>query len=281
MANSIDLFSLISQLANALATEREKLDVAVREKTLETQEFEEKTELLTKQQADLLELNAAKDEFIRLASHQLRTPATGVKMYIGMLIDGYADPPTASQMAMLDQAYKSNDRQLHVIDDLLKVATIDAGKVLLNKTTCNITTLVTDVTAELHHSLAARQQKLVIHSPKKAIHTSVDKRYIRMVVENLLDNASKYSPDNTTITITLTQRDYVEIAVADQGVGIAKKNQPLLFQKFSRVHNERSILASGTGLGLYWAKKIVELHGGTIALDSKLHHGSTFTIRLP
>ena len=244
-------------------------------------ELEEKTEILTRQQKDLLELNAAKDEFIRLASHQLRTPATGVKMYIGMLMGGYADEPTESQMKMLDQAYTSNDRQLQIIDDLLKVATVDAGKVLLNKETCNLELLIKDVVDELRHTLATKQQSIELISPHKTIKAEVDRRYMRMVIENLIDNASKYSGTNTTITVSLTRKKATEISIIDQGVGIAKKDQEQLFKKFSRVHNAMSISAAGTGLGLYWAKEIITLHGGTITLNSKLHHGSTFTIELP
>lgn len=244
-------------------------------------ELEEKTEILTRQQNDLLELNAAKDEFIRLASHQLRTPATGVKMYIGMLMGGYADVPTERQMQMLDQAYKSNDRQLHIIDDLLKVATVDAGKVLLNKESCNLELLVDEVIEELRHTVANRQQHIVFINPHQDISADVDKRYIRMVIENIIDNASKYSPENTTITINITQKEFKEITIIDQGVGIAKKDQSSLFRKFSRIHNTMSVSAAGTGLGLYWAKEIITLHGGTITINSKLRHGSTFTIQLP
>ena len=244
-------------------------------------ELEEKTEILTRQQKDLLELNAAKDEFIRLASHQLRTPATGVKMYIGMLMGGYADEPTESQMKMLEQAYSSNDRQLQIIDDLLKVATVDAGKVLLSKETCNLELLIKDVIDELRHALAAKQQSIVFIPPHKTIKAEVDRRFMRMVIENLIDNASKYSGSNTTITVSIARKKSTEINIIDQGVGIAKKDQAQLFKKFSRVHNAMSISAAGTGLGLYWAKEIITLHGGSITLNSKLHHGSTFTIQLP
>lgn len=244
-------------------------------------ELEEKTKLLTKQQEDLIELNAAKDEFIRLASHQLRTPATGVKMYIGMLMGGYADEPTDKQMQMLDQAYRSNDRQLHIIDDLLKVATIDAGKVILSKEVCDLTILITDIVEEFRHSTSKRNQEIVFQQPDRDVSAHIDRRFIRMVIENLLDNASKYSPENTTITIALSQNSHSKITITDQGVGIAKEDQEQLFKKFSRVHNAMSISAAGTGLGLYWAKEIITLHGGEITLQSKPDHGSTFTITLP
>lgn len=243
-------------------------------------ELEEKTVTLTRQQDNLLELNAAKDEFIRLASHQLRTPATGVKMYIGMLMGGFADEPTESQMRMLDQAYQSNERQLHIIEDLLKVATIDAGKVALVKEKSDIKKLLNEVSGEMQHAISKRKQKIIIDSPSNAVMVEIDRRYIRMVIENIIDNASKYSPDNTLITVKLEQNNHTDITIIDQGVGIAEKDQPMLFKKFSRIHNVMSVSASGTGIGLYWAKEIVSLHGGTIILKSKLGHGSSFTIRL-
>jgi len=244
-------------------------------------ELEEKTKLLTKQQEDLLELNAAKDEFIRLASHQLRTPATGVKMYIGMLMGGYADEPTDKQMQMLDQAYRSNDRQLQIIDDLLKVATVDAGQVILSKEVCDLTILITEIIEEFQHSTIKRHQQIVFKQPNHDVSANIDRRFIRMVIENILDNASKYSPEHTKIIITLSKNNHSEITIADQGVGIAQKDQDLLFKKFSRVHNAMSISAAGTGLGLYWAKEIITLHGGTITLRSKPNHGTSFTITLP
>lgn len=244
-------------------------------------ELEEKTVTLTRQQDTLLELNAAKDEFIRLASHQLRTPATGVKMYIGMLMGGFADEPTENQMRMLDQAYQSNERQLHIIEDLLKVATIDAGKVVLVKEKTDIKKLLNEVSSEMQHAISGRKQKIIIDSPLNTVMVEIDKRYIRMVIENIIDNASKYSPDNTLITVKLEQNNHTDITIIDQGVGIAEKDQSMLFKKFSRIHNVMSVSASGTGIGLYWAKEIVSLHGGTITLKSELGHGSSFTIRLP
>jgi signal transduction histidine kinase len=105
---------------------------------------------------------------------------------------------------------------------------------------------------------------------------------MRMVIENLLDNASKYSVDGRDITITITKHtEAATIAIKDEGFGIAKDEIPLLFHKFSRLDNPLSVTVGGTGLGLYWAKRIVSLHGGTIEVKSKPGEGSIFTIVLP
>ncbi len=237
--------------------------------------------LLSKERQELLELNAAKDEFIAVASHQLRTPATGVKQYIGMLLEGYYGSITNDQMASLQKAYASNERQIKIINDLLIVASIDAGKVHLDKSMCDLTQLVRDIADEQRSDIQQRGQQLILNAPKK-LPARIDKRYIRMVIENLISNASKYSADDKPIVITVkTQGANAIVSVSDKGVGISKADQKKLYQKFSRIYNERSNMVEGTGLGLYWAKKIIELHNGTLQIESKLHHGSTFSMLLP
>lgn len=239
-------------------------------------------EALKSQQAQLVELNNSKDEFISLASHQLRTPATGVKQYIGMLIEGYCGDVTPQQRDFLDVAYQSNERQLRIIDDLLKVAHVDAGKVTLMPEPTNLTALISDVVAEQSSVFAKRNQQVRFECATANITALVDPARIRMVIENLIDNASKYSPRGKAITVQLQESAHeVEIHIKDQGVGIAKKDVEKLFHKFSRVSNELSTLVGGTGLGLYWAKKIVDLHAGTIRVESRLHKGSDFIITLP
>lgn len=118
--------------------------------------------------------------------------------------------------------------------------------------------------------------------PDKTIQASFDDIRLRMAIENLVDNASKYSGDNTTITVIAKQTAKgVSISVTDQGVGIAKEDFKKLFQKFSRIPNELSTSSGGSGLGLYWAQKIVKLHGGALTIKSEPGKGSTFTITLP
>jgi PAS domain S-box-containing protein len=246
------------------------------------QELEEMTATLTEQSAELLALNDAKDEFITLASHQLRTPATGVKQFVGMLIEGYEGRLTKAQRAMLEVAYESNERQLKIIDDLLKVAHVDAGRVRLTKSICDFSDLIDDVIREQQSTFNSRRQKVTFLKPPRRIKAEVDERLIRMVLENLVDNASKYSPEGKTITVELSRKqNQIQMAVQDRGVGIAKKDLDKLFQKFSRIDNPLSTTVSGTGLGLYWVKKIIDLHGGTITVSSRIKRGTTFTISLP
>lgn len=238
---------------------------------------------IEQQQLDhLRELSRTKDEFISLASHQLRTPATAVKQFIGMVIEGLAGDVSDTQLQLLQKAYDSNERQLRIVSDLLKVAQVDAGKVTLRKTDTDLGGVIRDVAKELEGTYAGRHQGLRLHLPQEGASALIDKDRIRMVIENLLDNASKYSPAQTSVDVTLeTQNGMLLVTIADQGVGIAKADQGRLFEKFSRIHNSLSTQVGGTGLGLYWAHKIVDLHGGRIDVRSREGKGTTFIIRLP
>ena len=230
----------------------------------------------------LLELNRTKDEFISLASHQLRTPATGVKQYVGMVLEGFAGNITKAQRELLEKAYESNERQLRTVSDLLKVAQVDAGKVMLRKSDTDMVALVRDVIKEQAGTAKSRQQTVHFAAPRMPVTGHIDKDRIRMVIENMLDNASKYSNHGTAINVKLAAtRTEIIITIEDHGVGIAEADQGKLFGKFSRIYNPLSTAVGGTGLGLYWAQKIIALHDGTIDVESAESEGTTFTIHLP
>lgn len=230
----------------------------------------------------LIELNQAKDEFISIASHQLRTPATGVKQYIGMLLEGMFGDLTEQQQDLLQRAYESNERQLKIVSDLLKVARIDAGKVVLKKTETDMSDLMKAIVEEEKEITRERGQSIKLTPSKETATAWVDEGAIRMVFENLIDNASKYSERDTIIEISVRARkSFIKVKIADKGVGIGEEDLVKLFEKFSRIHNPLSTQAGGSGLGLYWAKKIVDLHSGTIEVESKPGVGTTFTVNLP
>lgn len=245
-------------------------------------ELEEINQKLRDQQQQLLQLSRSKDEFISLASHQLRTPATGVKQYIGLLLEGYVGELTKEQAEMLRTAYDGNERQLTIINDMLRVAQLDAGKVRLNKAELNISKMLTEVAEEQTEKFTDKQQALILDLPKQPLEARADAARIRMVFENLIDNAHKYSPPSKTILVKAYIDDQnVVVEVIDEGVGIRKSDMSKLFQKFSRLDNTPTKNVDGTGLGLYWAKKIVALHNGTLTIKSRPRAGSTFVISIP
>lgn len=229
-----------------------------------------------------VKLERAKDEFISLASHQLRTPATGVKQYLGMVLQGFAGDITDTQREMLTKAYESNERQIRIISDLLRVAHVDAGKVALKRAKVNLNTLVEDVIKEQSSVFMQRHQKIIFKKPDASVLAYIDEDAIRMVFENIIDNAGKYSPEDTKVTVSIKEStDEIRIAVRDRGVGIRASENDKVFEKFSRLDNPLSVHAGGTGIGLYWAKKIVDLHRGDITYESQENKGTTFTVRLP
>ena len=243
---------------------------------------DELTENLIKQRDQLQGLNDAKDDFISLASHQLRTPATAVKQYVGMLTHGYAGELTKEQLTMLGIAYKNNERQLEIIEDLLRVAKVDAGKVYLDKSECDLVLEIEKAIKGQAILFKSRGQSVIFIKPKDKMIAKVDAKLMLMVLENVLDNAGKYSKDGQDITLTIHQDESnIIITIKDDGVGIRKDDLRKLFKKFSRIDNPLSTVVKGTGLGLYWAKKIVDLHDGNISVTSKMNEGSTFKISTP
>ena len=229
-----------------------------------------------------LRLEQAKDDFISIASHQLRTPATGVKQYVGMVLEGYVGDVSDKQHTLLTKAYESNERQLQIIDDLLRVARIDAGNISLQLAKVDLVQLLQDIMYEQINKIKGRQQRIRFSHSVDSLGIMVDPSRLRMVFENLIDNASKYTPEGKTIRVRLLSKSRsVTIEIEDEGIGISKKDVPKLFRKFTRLDKDTLLSAEGSGLGLYWARRIIDLHGGSITVKSQPDKGSIFAVRLP
>lgn len=227
-----------------------------------------------------LQLERAKDEFISIASHQLRTPATVVKQNLGLILEGYIGSG-AKQGELLQTAYEHNNTQLEIINNLLNIAQVEAGEFKPHFQDVDMSKLLQSVVDSQKAEYAKRNIGLKLITKKERAIARADPLHMRMVFENLVNNAQKYSPAGTAVTVTVrAAAKAVTVRVRDQGIGIAAKDIPSLFRKFSRIENVNS-MASGTGLGLYWAKKLVELHGGSIVVSSKLHRGTTFSVIIP
>lgn len=227
------------------------------------------------------DITRAKDELLSLASHQLRTPATGVKQYMGMVLQGFAGPISKVQEEMLSKAYKSNERQLRVINDILHLAKLDLGRIVLAKTNFDLAELIRDVVDEQRREIEVSELKLTTRLIKRAP-INADKHMLRMVVENLLSNAIKYTGPGGKLFVQLRQHDDgYYIIVKDNGVGISANDTQQLFKQFSRIQNARSHLVTGTGVGLYLAKHLTQLHDGDIAVETELGKGSSFMVYIP
>jgi len=227
------------------------------------------------------DVNFAKDELLSLASHQLRTPATGVKQYLGMVLQGFAGDLSSQQRTYLERAYSSNNRQLHVINDILHLAKLEAGRIVLAERKFDLADMIREVVDEQKDDAGKGEVSLQLQAPPRGVVVG-DSHMLRMVVENLVSNAIKYTPPKGKVTVRLVQRGKSWVfTVKDTGVGIADKDLGKLFKQFSRIANARSDFVTGTGIGLYLAHHLVVLHGGSIGVSSTEGKGSTFTVRLP
>jgi signal transduction histidine kinase len=232
---------------------------------------------------EMIKINQLKDEFISLASHQLRTPATGVKQYLGMVLEGFVGEINDDQKVFLRTAYQSNERQLKIINDLLKTAQLDAERYALKKSLHAVDTLVADVVEEFQPIFDMRDQTVSFKlKGDESVGALIDYDEMRLAVTNLVENASKYSPRGSHLLVSVYKKGSdVYMAFKDEGVGIEPDKVDKIFDKFTRFDNALSDTVSGSGLGLYWVKRVVTMHKGKIIVKSKVNEGTTFIVRIP
>lgn len=227
-----------------------------------------------------IDVQKAKENLLSLASHQLRTPATGVKQYLGLVLDGYAGTITMEQREMLEKANESNERQLSIVNQILKISKLENKRISLILTLTDPVELTLDVISE--QGALLENKKINVVSPPKPILVALDVTYFRMVIENLINNAAKYSHDGAQITVSFAVDDgNFLMRVQDTGIGIDASDFDTLFEAFTRIDNEFSFSVSGTGIGLYIEKMIVDLHEGTIDVESEVGVGTTFIVSIP
>lgn len=228
------------------------------------------------------EIQAAKDDLLSLASHQLRTPATIVKQYLGMLLQGYVGKLRGEQRDIIQNAYDSNEKQLEIISQLLYVARLDAGRITIRPELININQLVRKIAKNQSSLAKERDQTINIILPRQPIKVAADTHYLSMALDNLLNNSIKYTPDKGKITLSVKQiADEAIIEVSDTGSGINSNEIGHIFDKFTRGTNPLSTQVNGSGLGLYLTKQIIDRHGGSIDVNSEVDKGTLFEIRLP
>ncbi|MES2971066.1 MAG: HAMP domain-containing sensor histidine kinase [Patescibacteria group bacterium] len=222
-------------------------------------------------------LDETKDEFISMASHQLRTPLTSVKGYLSMVLEGDAGEISEMQHKLLDQAYVSSQRMVYLIADLLNVSRLRTGKFILEPVITNLAELVEGEIGQLKGTAKARNIKLTYQKPDNFPTLMLDDTKIRQVVMNFADNAIYYTPSGGNITIELEDKPKtIEFRVIDDGLGVPKAEQHHLFTKFYRAENARKARPDGTGLGLFMAKKVIVAQGGSLIFKSTEGQGSTF-----
>ena len=268
---------LVIAVENVLRFEEiEQFNVTLQKK------IDEATNELKRSNDKLKALDEAKDEFVSMASHQLRTPLTSIKGYISMVLEEDAGKINPTQKQMLGQAMFSSQRMVYLISDLLNVSRLKTGKFIIEAKPVYLPDLVESELSQLYDGANAKNITLSFDKPKKFTMMNLDDMKIRQVVMNFTDNAIYYTPNGGKITLALKdKKDSIEFTVKDTGIGVPKNEQHKLFAKFYRADNARKARPDGTGLGLFMAKKVIIAQGGSLLFSSKEGKGSTFGFSFP
>jgi signal transduction histidine kinase len=240
------------------------------------------TRELKRSNKKLIALDEAKDEFISMASHQLRTPLTSVKGYISMMLEEDLGKVNAAQEKALKEAFGSSQRMVYLIADFLNVSRIKTGKFMIEPKEVDLPEIVREELTQLREMASSRELTLEYDQPEVFPRVKLDDNKIRQVMMNMVDNAIYYTPTGGTIVIQLySTGSEIYFKVVDSGIGVPKAEQHKLFTKFYRAGNARKARPDGTGLGLFMAQKIVAEQGGAIIFESEEGKGSTFGFRFP
>ncbi|MDD5032161.1 MAG: ATP-binding protein [Patescibacteria group bacterium] len=229
-------------------------------------------------------IDKLKSEFVSIAAHQLRTPLSAIKWVVKMVLEGDAGELNNEQTELLSKGYKSNERIIRLVDDLLDISRIEEGRFGFNFRFSNFQEVLANVVENLASPITKGHLKLIVDKPKKLPKIFMDPERINLALQNLLDNAVKYTPEFGQIKIEVRVSDKdkaLEVSIKDQGVGIPKADQPKLFSKFFRAANAMRVETEGTGLGLFIAKNIIEKHKGQIGIKSEEGKGTEVYFSLP
>lgn len=249
----------------------------------------------------LEKLERLKSEFISIVSHELRTPLTSIKNSLDILMSGRCGEITPAADKFLSMAMRNVQRLSGIINDLLDLSKIEAGKMDFNFAPVNINIVIDYVKSALSEVAKSKGLTIITDTPDNLPEITADSQRLEQVLTNLVSNAIKFTPENKTIkisssivnskdlkineyfkdSINLAEGNYIEVCVEDEGIGIAQKDLLHAFDKFAQIENSLSRKAGGTGLGLPIAKQLLEAHHGAIWCDSELNKGSKFYFVIP
>ena len=269
-----------AQLYEELKKASDLLEQKVRDATAE---LVQRNELLKRQALELEAASSAKSQFLANMSHEFRTPLNAILGYTNMLLQGVSGPlpqPVGRQLSRVDSNAK---HLLTIINDILDIARIEAGKMPLNVTRFAVADVVKEVLAEVEPLIARSKLALKTELAPRLPTLRTDRAKVKQILMNLISNALKFTPSGAvTVTAKLSKRrEEVQLAVTDTGIGIAEKDQETVFQDFRQVDNSPTRQYGGTGLGLAICRRLANVLGGEIRLVSKVGKGSTFTLELP
>jgi signal transduction histidine kinase len=231
------------------------------------------------------DIDRAKSEFVSLASHQLKTPLTAIRWLAESLLSTKSDPLTDAQRHYVNEIHDASRRMAEMVNDLLNVSRIELGTLAMRIEEFDAVELLRAVENEQHHAAEQKHVTVNLICAENLPHLKADKSQVRMVMQNLISNAIKYTPENGTVEAELSiagaGREVLFFRVTDTGIGIPKDQRDKVFNKMFRASNAQSQVPDGTGLGLYVIKTILEHAKGGISFDSQEGKGSTFYASIP
>lgn len=267
------------------------LEQKVVKRTQELQENNKKllaaNEKLVETNIRLKEMERVKTEFLANVSHELRTPLTSIIGFSEVLLDGLGGELREQQKEFIQNIHGGGERLLALVNDMLDLCRIESGKMSIHCTEFGLKDLVEEVSAVLLPSMEKKYQKFTVDIPEQSVSVYADRFKVRQIVLNLLDNASKFTPQEGEIKVSCRVKQEAEIrkmllvSISDTGIGIKPEDQEIIFAPFRQADGSPSRQYEGTGLGLAICKRLVEMHGGKIWVESQPGKGSTFYFTLP
>lgn len=231
---------------------------------------------------EIKKLDRLKTEFVATVSHELRTPLAIIKEGLLLVLEGVAGNINEKQRDMLQISEHNIERLNRIINELLDISKIESGRVIIKRLPANIALLVKEACAKWRPNLEKKKQTLNMSIPSEPANTYADHDRITEVLDNLISNAARFTPENGEISVGLRDfKDRIEVFVSDTGVGISEEDLPRVFGKFQQFGRISGAGEKGTGLGLAISKSIIEMHKGAISVDSKINKGTTFTFAIP
>jgi signal transduction histidine kinase len=248
-----------------------------------TADIAQQNELLRRQAIELEQASMLKSQFLANMSHEFRTPLNAMLGYTSMLLQGVAGPIDGPARRQLSRIESNGRHLLTIINEILDISRIEAGRMPLQISKFNVPELVNEVRAELEPIILRSKLKVAIDLPRDVRPIMTDRQKVKQILLNLLSNALKFTHQGT-VTISARRRVHdrsVELTVADTGIGIAPADQERIFEDFRQLDNSPTRAYGGTGLGLSICRRLAQMLDGSIVLESQVGVGSRFTLTLP
>ena len=230
----------------------------------------------------LKELDQMKSEFVNMVSHELRSPLSSIRQKLSLIVDGLTGEINEEQKQIVSRVQHRIDGLIGMISSLLDLSRIEAGRLVQQKERIALSEIIDEVVELMDQEVEKKGLKFEVTIDAQLFPVHADRQSMETVITNLLSNAVKYNREGGRVSISARNRgEFVEVKVADTGVGISEENLPRIFDKFYRIRSEYTRKVIGSGMGLPLVKAIVEAHFGTISVESESGEGTTFTVLLP